>query len=372
MFSGDSSIARGHTGAFAAMLQRFARHWSRLDILTPAAPGATARTLYGNVYVQPSPWHRAWQPLFIRQAGGRLLAQRPYDLVVSHDFGFFYNGLGAWWLLRGRDVPLVSEIHHIEGYPLALTWREKAWRAAAGWYLPWAAGHVAAFRVVNRQEVPPLLHRLGIPPARIHVLSSLYLDLDVFQPAPAQPQYEVLFVGRLAANKGIDLLLEAFRRVVAQHPAARLAIRGEGDMEGWLRQFGTRHGLQQHLIRLPRVADAAGMAAVYRAARLLVCASTVEGNPRVTLEAMACGVPVLSTRVGIMPEIIRDGENGFLFDRDPAELAAKISRLLTDDALHERIGQAGRQAALPFEAEKVIAAYADGYKAIIAAHRRPG
>jgi glycosyltransferase involved in cell wall biosynthesis len=73
-----------------------------------------------------------------------------------------------------------------------------------------------------------------------------------------------------------------------------------------------------------------------------------------------------------MPEIIRDGENGFLFDRDPAELAAKISRLLTDDALHERIGQAGRQAALPFEAEKVIAAYADGYKAIIAAHRRPG
>src|SRR5689334_343028 len=116
MLSGDSSAARGRGGAFTDMLRRFSAHWSRIDILTPSAPDASERVLYGNVYVHPSPWHRLWQPLFIRRKGTQLMAERHYDLVTSHDFGFFYNGLGAWALLRNQpDMPLVSEIHHVEG-----------------------------------------------------------------------------------------------------------------------------------------------------------------------------------------------------------------------------------------------------------------
>lgn len=366
MFSGDSSVAQGRGGAFADMLRRFAAYWSRLDILTPTAPGAADRVLYENVYIHPSPWHRALQPLFIRRKGEQLLAERRYDLVVSHDFGFFYNGIGAWWLLRGKHIPLVSEIHHVEGYPLAVTWREKAWRAVAVRYLPWAAGHVAAFRVVNQREVPLVLRRLGIPDEKILVLSSLYLDLTTYQPQPARPkEYDVLFVGRLAANKGIDLLLEAFRQVLQTHPAARLALRGEGALHGQIARLIQTQRLQNNVLFLPRVSDAARMADVYNAARMLVCASTVEGNPRVTIEAMACGVPVLSTAVGIMPEVIHDGENGFLFDRSPTELAAKIRRLLDDAALRSRIGEAGRQSVQRFEAENVIAAYAKGYHDLV-------
>ncbi|MEO8159612.1 MAG: glycosyltransferase family 4 protein [Betaproteobacteria bacterium] len=66
---------------------------------------------------------------------------------------------------------------------------------------------------------------------------------------------------------------------------------------------------------------------------LYVCASRSEGTPNPFLEAAACGVPLVTTRVGNMPELVRDGENGLFFDGSPADLAAKIT-LLRDAPLY--------------------------------------
>lgn len=366
LISGDSSVARGVEGAFARTLARFARHWARVDVLTPTAPGASPRQLGDNVYVHPAPLHRLAQPLFIRQKGAALLAERDYHLVASTDYGFFYNGLGAWWLARGRGIPWVSEIHHVEGWPLALTLREKLWRQAALRYLPWAARRVAVFRVVNNGDAPALLRQLGVPESKILVLPALYLDLETFRPLPdTLKQYDALFVGRLAANKGLPLLLQAARLAAARRPGFTLALRGDGPLRAWAESFIAHNGLQTNILFVPRAADAAALARLYNAARLLVCASTVEGGPRVTVEAMACGVPVLTTPVGIMPEIITSGVNGVLVERDPAALAAHLLDLLADDAQRARLGEAGRQAVQRFEADAMVAQYAQGYHALI-------
>ena len=129
MLSGDNSIARGIDSTFYEMLAHFSAYWQRIDILTPTAPDASPRVIHDNVHVHPAPRHRLLQPLFIRQKGTQLLNERPYHLVSSHDYGFFYNGFGARWLLRNRSIPLVSEIHHVEGYPHAVSLRERLWRA---------------------------------------------------------------------------------------------------------------------------------------------------------------------------------------------------------------------------------------------------
>lgn len=366
MLSGDSSIARGIDGAFYQMLGRFSRYWERIDILTPSAANASPRVIHGNVYVHPSPYHRLLQPYFIRRKGAELLAERRYHLVTSHDYGFFLNGIGAQWLLRGRQIPLVSEIHHVEGYPRAVTLREKFWRAAAMRYLPLIGKRADGLRVVNQREVPELLHKLGIPQEKILVLYSLYLDFDIFQPLPAiQPEYDVLFVGRLASNKGILLLLDAIAQVAQTFPDVRLAIRGEGALQGTVEAQAAQLGITRNLVFVPRVADSAEMAALYKRARMLVCASTVEGNPRVTIEAMACGVPVLSTPVGIMPEVLRDGENGFLFDWDAQQLAEQIITLLSDETRRREIGAAGQQSVQQFDADSMIQAYAAAYHRLI-------
>jgi glycosyltransferase involved in cell wall biosynthesis len=371
MFSGDSSIASGIDGAFYQMLGRFSAYWQRIDILTPSAKNATARTIHGNVFVHPAPNHRLLQPYFIKRKGEALFREHSYDLLVSHDFGFFYNGIGVAWLSQGKAIPLVSEIHHIEGYPIASNWRETLWRRAAQLYLPFIAKRGAYFRVVN-EDVASQLVALGISREKIRLLYSLYLELEHYQPQAVPKAYDVLFVGRLASNKGIILLLDAIRQVRQSHPSVRLAIRGEGGLEASIRERIASEGMEENVIFLPRVADSSAMPALYSNARMLVCASTVEGNPRVTIEAMACGIPVISTRVGIMPSVIRSGENGFLVDWKAEEIAASIRRLLDDEAEYQRIAEASRASVQQFEAEKMIRAYAEGYQAIIESEKSRG
>jgi glycosyltransferase involved in cell wall biosynthesis len=363
MLSGDSSIAIGIDGAFYQMLGRFSAYWERIDILTPAAPKAEARVIHGNVFVHPAPQHRLLQPFFIKRKGEELLRLYQHDLVASHDFGFFYNGIGAAWLLQGKAIPLVSEIHHIEGYPIATNWREKLWYQAAKLYLPFITKRGAYFRVVN-EDVGKQLETLGIPPERIRLLYSLYLDLERYQPQPVAKEYDALFVGRLASNKGILLLLDAIVQVRQTHPQIKLAIRGEGGLKARIEAFIAENHLVENVVFLPRVSNSAEMPALYSSAKMLLCASTVEGNPRVTIEAMACGTPVISTRVGIMPSVIRSGENGFLVDWKAEEIASAIRRLLDDEAEYRRIADASRASVQQFEAEAMIRAYAETYQAL--------
>ncbi len=366
MLSGDSSVAQGRQGAFDRMLRHFAAHWDRIDIICPPRPGATARVIHRTVHVFPSPWPKALLPLYIRRQGRALLAERPYALVTSHDYGLFLMGLGAWLLTRGTGIPYVSEVHHVEGYPRAVTLRERFYRALASRYLPWVARRAAAIRVVNHREMPALLRRLGVPEDKILVLPSLYLDDQVFRPLPDEPKaYDVLFVGRLAANKGLFTILDALAQVKQTHPTVTLGIRGEGPLRAALDRRIAARGLAGGVIWLPRAEGPEDMARLYNRARMVVCASTAEGGPRVTVEAMACGVPVITTPVGMMGELIADGENGLLFYWEAGELAARIRLLLDDESARARLGAAGRESVQGFDAARVIAAYAQGYHDLI-------
>ena len=371
MISGDTSLARGQHGAFEAMLRHFSAYWDRIDVLTPGAPDAHPRTVHGNVHAHPSPYPKALQPYFLLRQGGALLAERPYALITSHDYGFFYNGPAAWRLSRRSGVPYVSELHHVEGYPLAVTRRERLYRWLAHRYIPWAATRAAAFRVVNHAEMPELLRTLGVPEDKILVLPALYLDYEVFHPRRELPQrYDLLFVGRLAPNKGLFTLLEALAQVRQIQPKVTLGLRGEGPLRPALEARIRALGLGGNVTWIPRAAGLEDLARIYASARVLVCASTAEGGPRVTVEALACGIPVISTPVGVMRELLRDGENGLRVGFNAASLAAAITRLLADPDLRARLGAAGRDSVQGFDAATTIRAYAEGYHALIA-HLRP-
>ena len=84
----------------------------------------------------------------------------------------------------------------------------------------------------------------------------------------------------------------------------------------------------------------------YHSIDVYVCASQTEGTPNPCLEAAACGLPVVTTRVGNMPEMIRDGENGFFVERDAADIAEKLRRLRDDPGLRDRLGRAARATAV--------------------------
>lgn len=155
----------------------------------------------------------------------------------------------------------------------------------------------------------------------------------------------VVSVARLAPNRGHELLLAAFRCLLADMPAARLLLVGKGETRARLEALVAQLGLAQQVLftgyrdrDLPAVLGAADCFALMAAGSDESC--------RAVLEAMAAGRPVVARRVGALPETVVDGETGFLVDDDrPEPIAAALARVLGDRARARAMGEAGRRRA---------------------------
>ena len=92
--------------------------------------------------------------------------------------------------------------------------------------------------------------------------------------------------------------------------------------------------------------------------KIFVMPSKSEGGPRIALEAMALGLPIISTHVGVMPDVIEDRVNGLFTSGSPEDLAEKMSQLLSDAAWRERMGAAAENVLEKFDGEKLLHGYA--------------
>jgi glycosyltransferase involved in cell wall biosynthesis len=191
-----------------------------------------------------------------------------------------------------------------------------------------------------------------IPQARRRVIHNPLAPEAVAasrQPPPPRPlRPYVVAMGRLADEKGFDLLLEAFARMAEKHPGFDLKILGEGNNRQALEKQRSELGLD-HRVSMPgRLSDPFP---VLRGASLFVLSSRTEGFGNVLTEAMVCGLPVLATDCpGGPSEIIRDGEDGVLIpSEDSAALAVAMDRLLADENERHRLGEAAARSAHRFD-----------------------
>jgi glycosyltransferase involved in cell wall biosynthesis len=398
MVSGDRQVSIGETGPFFAMQREFSRHFERIDVICPRPPRApTVFRIHENVHLHPSSEGRSKMVSYVRTKGRELLGEHGASLIVSHDYGWFYNGIGSARLSRETGVPYVSELHHVPGHPVAADLRERFDRRVARAYVRFATPRAVAFRVVNHVEMPELLRRWGVPDEKILVLPSLYIDLSVFepvgqpapaaqdepahaaqdQPAPAAYDQDVCFVGRMVDNKGLDRIVDALALLAKDGMRLKALFVGKGPRLAATKERAKKRGLWSgkddgsgdgatDAVRfVDWVASPSDLAEVYRRSRAVVCASTCEGGPRFTVEAMACGTPVVSTRVGVMNEIVRTGENGALVDFDVPSLARGLRDVLGDEERRRRMGLEAVRTASQFEYAKTIRGYANGLKALV-------
>ncbi len=155
------------------------------------------------------------------------------------------------------------------------------------------------------------------------------------------PPGYLLFVGRLRIRKGVEVLLEALRELRREIPGAALRIAGDGEHRAALERAAADLG--------PAVAflgtrDAARVRTLLRGAAALVVPSIYEGMPLVVLEAMEAGAPVVASAVSGIPEVVVDGETGWLVPpEDPRALARALEAVLTDPGEARRRGEAGRR-----------------------------
>lgn len=209
----------------------------------------------------------------------------------------------------------------------------------------------------------PLAAKCTVVPLGIDL--SRFAQADLAQVEAIHRQYGrplLLFVGRLRYYKGLDYLIRAMPQI-----PARLLVVGTGPMEARWKALTTEMGLTQKVIFLGNVGDA-DLPAYYHATDIFVLPSSQrsEAYGVSMLEAMACGVPAVSTELGTGTSFVnQDGQTGLVVPPcDPAALAAALNRLLTDDNLRRRMGEAAHQRAwsmfsLAAMVDRILAVYED-------------
>jgi len=167
----------------------------------------------------------------------------------------------------------------------------------------------------------------------------------------------IAFLGEVGHRKGVDVLIDALAQLKADGLDFAVTIGGNGDLET-ARAHAERAGVLDR-IDFPGWVDEAGADKVLRGADLLVLPSRAENQPVAILEAMARGLPVVSTRIGGIPQQVLDGETGLLVEPDDvAQLAQALATLIQSPERRAAYGQAGLRR---FEAHFSVAACAERF-----------
>ncbi len=188
------------------------------------------------------------------------------------------------------------------------------------------------------------------------------VDLAAFAGPRREEPGRVLYLGRLNAQKRLDVLLRAVARV----PRALLDLAGGGEEEGHLRALARELGVAERVSFLGARSD---LAELHARAQVFCLPSASEGLPNALLEALAAGTPTVATDIAGTRDVARHEKEALLVPPgDEAALAAAIARLLDDRALAERLALAGRERARAYDLEAI----ADAYSKLFTEVARPG
>ena len=212
-----------------------------------------------------------------------------------------------------------------------------------------------ALIAVSRYTVGELTELYGIEEEKIHVIYN-GVDINKFKPRPDRAELRrefgleeekkiVLFVGRLYHRKGLEILLRSIPPIIQEFGDVKFAISGTGfkKKEQSLRELAKQLEIEDYVTFLGYVPDEK-LPSLYSASDIFVLPAIYENFPFAILEAQATGLPVVSTKVGGIPEFLADKENGFLIDPgDEKQLTQRVLTLLQDPKLAEEMGRRGRK-----------------------------
>ena len=292
-----------------------------------------------------------------------LLLRRRIDILHTHGYKANSYGLKA---SKATGTKIVATSHNWPGKSMML----RAYAALDKLQLRYF-DHICPVS----EAVATSLERTLVPRAKITVVQN---GIDVEKFSAGTPSLKDLarykgklivgYVGRLVREKGLDVLLQAARRVVTQVPYTEFVFVGEGPERGALEVLANGLELHNHVSFLGPRSD---LPDLYASFDIFVLPSLGEGMPLVVLEAMAAGKPVVATRVGAIPKVLREGELGLLVQpNDGAALTAALLELLQESEKRSFFGCGGFEAVRnSFSAMAMAQAYLCTYHQVLSKER---
>jgi glycosyltransferase involved in cell wall biosynthesis len=275
----------------------------------------------------------AYQLAYFAEAG--LLARQLRARKIEHLHNHFGDSSCSVSMLTSElsGVPFSFTLHGPGIFFEAHTWRldEKLSRASFCACISYfCRSQAAIFAPQQRWDRLHIVH-CGIEPERYEPSAHL-----------GDPP-RLLFVGRIAKVKGVAVLLEAMSKLSETHPVLQLDIVGDGPDRPEMERNVAELGLSDRVTFLGYRSQAE-VAELLETTDVFVLPSFAEGVPVTLMEAMGAAVPVVTTQVGGITELVVDGETGFIVrPGDPDVLADRIARLVDDPELRRRMGRRGRE-----------------------------
>ena len=342
LFSLDRSLLGDGVGDGVRRHRRYAQSCASLDIIVLAPRGFRPVQLSASCAVYPTGaahiFGHAWAAMKIFRS---LVARYRIDLVVTQDL----LSPVALLLARRYRIPLLISVHGVWWDQWFL--RKRFWHRFLTCLIFYALRRAAAIRVVSDTVKHALIAR-GVRRAAIHVISTPVEIQRFYRPASSssEPSPErlphVLSVGRLEREKRLDHLLQAWKKVIARVPHARLFIVGDGSQRHALTALTQTLALTESVFFAGAV-PTEEIPSYYHNAAVFALTSESESFGKVLVEAGAAQLPAVATATLGAQSIIQPDVTGFLVPvGDTNLIAEKIIQLLTDHLLASTMGTAAR------------------------------
>jgi glycosyltransferase involved in cell wall biosynthesis len=259
-----------------------------------------------------------------------------------------YGSIASWLARVPKRFSIVEGLGYVFGDDsISQTWQRSLLRYAISGFYRFALRLNNRVFFLNKEDISLFVKEEIVADEKVVWIDGIGLDLDHFRPVPSVVgTVTFILVARMLREKGVYDFVEAARQVRAQYPTARFLLVGGGDknpgsvpetklrewaLEGLLEWTGQVADVRQYLMR----SSVFVYPSYYR-----------EGLPRSTQEAMAMGLPVITTDWVGCRDTVEDGVNGFLVPiRDPEALAKTMTRFIENPELIAKMGQAGRRIA---------------------------
>ena len=275
------------------------------------------------------------------------LKQEKFDLIYERHAFFLY---ATAWLAERRGVPFVVEVNELAGDERI---RAQPWLLPLARWADRATFQCARLIVVVSPHLQRRIEAMGIPPEKILVLPNAVDDdtLEaVVDPASIRQRFGcanaviIGFAGWFVPWHQLDVLVAEFATLAAATPELRLMLVGDGPLRASLEEQAAALGVGDRLILTGAVAHAEMPQYLAAMDVGLVPASNAYRSPIKLFEYMARGRAVVAPRTEPIALVVRDGENGLLFDPEsPEDMRGQLARLIADPALRERLGEQARR-----------------------------